>query len=364
VLNASGKVAKIALAGAAKKALGLVITSAAVAAADEAISAVGDHAEPLANEARASGEKITAGMEKAITSIAPDKLMSARIAEFEAGQRALAEMKRSLNAVVDLLKDGEQVAPIVIIIDELDRCRPTYAIKLLEEIKHLFDVPGLVFVFGMHGDQLAHSVKAAYGQQFEATSYLSRFIGRRYKLKTPNLTPLVRYLIERSGVPSAKFSFLRPSFGLREADASIAAFMKLYGVPARDVFALFDLLQTCAALTKDQPLYMDYLIPLAIARIRRPVSGELPTIVAGAPTWAYKLPDYEGRSTEFMVGNFVDGLHKKMKVKLNDRQMDHLGGLAQEWRSTHGGERLADASLYPELLDAVGRFISTEEAAV
>jgi hypothetical protein len=109
---------------------------------------------------------------------------------------------------------------------------------------------------------------------------------------------------------------------------------------------------------------MDYLIPLAIARIRRPVSGELPTIVAGAPTWAYQLHDYEGRSTEFMVGNFVDGLHKKMKVKLNDRQMDHLGGLAQEWRSTHGGERLADASLYPELLDAVGRFISTEEAAV
>ena len=81
--------------------------------------------------------------------------------------KEIKQMKAALAEVVSSLESKDRSAPIIIVIDELDRCRPTYAIKLLEEIKHLFDVPGLVFVFGMHGDQLAHSVKAAYGAEFQ-----------------------------------------------------------------------------------------------------------------------------------------------------------------------------------------------------
>lgn len=358
VMEATGKVAKIALIGAAKRALGLVITSAAVAAADEVISAVGDHAEPVANEASSSGEKIVEGMEKAIHSVAPNKLMTDRIAEFEGGQAALKEMKEALAAVVIALEGKAQGAPIVIVIDELDRCRPTYAIKLLEEIKHLFDVPGLVFVFGMHGDQLAHSVKAAYGQEFKAKAYLSRFIGRRYRLKTPNLAPLVQHLLATSGIPEKKMHFFRPTFGSRAPHETIAAFMTLYGVPARDAFQLFDLLQTCAALTGDQPLYMDYLVPLAIGRMRPPSEGEIPEVVVGAPTWAYRIHDTQGRSEEFIVGSFVEKTHRQLRGSAASlqRAADHIGSLAYEMRSNHGGQRLADAGLYGELLDAVGRF--------
>lgn len=359
VMEATGKVAKIALVGGAKRALGLLVTSAAVAAADEVIAAVGDDAEPLKDEASSSGEKIVDGMERAITSVAPNKLMSDRIADFENGQKALREMKVALAGVVSALEGKELVAPIIIIIDELDRCRPTYAIKLLEEIKHLFDVPGLVFVFGMHGDQLAHSVKAAYGAEFDAKAYLARFIGRRYRLKTPNLAPLVKHLLASSAIPEKKMHFFQVSYGTRGPPETIAAFMALYGLRARDAFQLFDFLQTCAALTGNQPLYMDYLLPLAIARIRPPKDGEIPKPIDGAPLWSYVFHDLNGRRQEIDVVKFVERTHRYARAPVGDVHSnagDVIAQLVYELRSRTGGERLADAGLYGELLDTVGRF--------
>ncbi len=71
---------------------------------------------------------------------------------------------------------------LVIVVDELDRCRPLFAIQLLERIKHLFNVDGVVFVLGMHLEELSHSIKAVYGRDFDATGYLRRFIDFEYRL--------------------------------------------------------------------------------------------------------------------------------------------------------------------------------------
>jgi hypothetical protein len=76
---------------------------------------------------------------------------------------------------------------LVIFIDELDRCRPTYAIELLERIKHLFSVERLVFVLSTDTEQLSHSIRAVYGNDFDAKKYLNRFIDLDYSLKEPDL---------------------------------------------------------------------------------------------------------------------------------------------------------------------------------
>ena len=65
--------------------------------------------------------------------------------------------------------------PLVIVIDELDRCRPIFAIELLERIKHLFNVPHLVFVIGMDADELKKSMKTVYGN-INTQDYLLKFI--------------------------------------------------------------------------------------------------------------------------------------------------------------------------------------------
>ncbi|WP_438463711.1 KAP family P-loop NTPase fold protein [Marinomonas sp. PE14-40] len=73
-----------------------------------------------------------------------------------------------------------------IFIDELDRCRPTYAIEMLETVKHLFNIPNLVFVLSTDTAQLEHSIKAVYGEGFDAREYLSRFFEQRLLLPTPD----------------------------------------------------------------------------------------------------------------------------------------------------------------------------------
>lgn len=72
--------------------------------------------------------------------------------------------------------DGDDPTPLVIVIDELDRCRPDYALEVLEVIKHFFAVPMVHFVLGVNLIALANSVKARYGQEIDATAYLQKFI--------------------------------------------------------------------------------------------------------------------------------------------------------------------------------------------
>ena len=81
---------------------------------------------------------------------------------------------------------GGRFRPLVVILDELDRCRPTYAIELLEHIKHLFDVPNLVFVVGIDREQVCHSVRCVYGAEMNADGYLRRFYD--VEMNLPNLT--------------------------------------------------------------------------------------------------------------------------------------------------------------------------------
>ena len=62
--------------------------------------------------------------------------------------------------------------PVVVVIDELDRCCPLYAIELLEVAKHMFSVENIVFVLAINLRELGHSIKAVYGRDFNSHEYL------------------------------------------------------------------------------------------------------------------------------------------------------------------------------------------------
>lgn len=67
--------------------------------------------------------------------------------------------------------------PLVFIIDELDRCRPDFAIRLIERIKHFFDIPKIVFVLVMNKPQLIQSVKSYYGYDSDLNGdYFEKFV--------------------------------------------------------------------------------------------------------------------------------------------------------------------------------------------
>ncbi|MDY0225466.1 MAG: P-loop NTPase fold protein [Desulfomicrobium apsheronum] len=72
--------------------------------------------------------------------------------------------------------------PLVVIVDELDRCKPTFAVEMLEKIKHLFSVKNVVFVLVMNKMQLEESIKSVYGVNVDAHTYLQKFINIEAKL--------------------------------------------------------------------------------------------------------------------------------------------------------------------------------------
>lgn len=97
--------------------------------------------------------------------------------------------------------------PLVFIVDELDRCRPTFAIELLERVKHLFGIPNMVFVLGIDRNQLGSSVKSVYGD-IDVDGYLRRFFDMEFVLPPADAGDYCLRLIEHHSI-SLRFQDLR-----------------------------------------------------------------------------------------------------------------------------------------------------------
>lgn len=89
---------------------------------------------------------------------------------------------------------GKEKNKLVIFIDELDRCKPSYAVTLLERIKHFFDNENIIFVFSTNLKQLSNTVKNAYGMYFDSDRYLDRFFDIKFNLPEINVVSYLNYL--------------------------------------------------------------------------------------------------------------------------------------------------------------------------
>jgi hypothetical protein len=96
-----------------------------------------------------------------------------RIEHYVVEKDSLAHFKKSLAKLAGLVRE-EQGFPLTIIVDELDRCRPDFALALLERIKHLFDVENVAFVLLVNRDQIESYIKRVYGD-VDARAYLLKF---------------------------------------------------------------------------------------------------------------------------------------------------------------------------------------------
>ena len=81
---------------------------------------------------------------------------------------------------------------LIIFVDELDRCKPIYAVRLLERIKHYFDNERITFVFSINTNELQHTIKRYYGENFDACRYLDRFFDLRMSLPPANIANFYR----------------------------------------------------------------------------------------------------------------------------------------------------------------------------
>lgn len=96
-----------------------------------------------------------------------------------------ATMTQFKDTLKELIKQQNSDKPFIVIIDELDRCKPTFAIEFLEKLKHIFDVDNLVFVTFINHNELSNAVKGMYGESFDGKKYLDKFFN--LKLTFPKM---------------------------------------------------------------------------------------------------------------------------------------------------------------------------------
>lgn len=92
-----------------------------------------------------------------------------------------AAMTQFKNKLKELIKKQNSDKPLIVIVDELDRCKPTYAIEFLEKLKHLFDVPNMIFILFINEKELASAISHTYG--VNGSDYLGKFIQVSAKFK-------------------------------------------------------------------------------------------------------------------------------------------------------------------------------------
>ena len=102
-------------------------------------------------------------------------LLGRRRSQWEQTRDRLASFQRQLTALTD-------DRPLVLLVDEVDRCEPDYAVRLVEQAHLLFDVPGVFVVLAVNRQALEHAIRQARGNHYEATSYLESTVNQSLQL--------------------------------------------------------------------------------------------------------------------------------------------------------------------------------------
>lgn len=99
---------------------------------------------------------------------------------------SLYGFKRALDKTRAGIKEIAEDKTVVVVVDELDRCLPEYAIKVLERLHHIFtDIENVIVIISMDKNQLTHSIKGIYGD-IPVDKYLRKFISFRVNLDNGN----------------------------------------------------------------------------------------------------------------------------------------------------------------------------------
>ena len=187
------------------------------------------------------------------------------ITEHRATKSAIENFKKSLTALVNALKIKQGIQlPIYILIDELDRCRPTYAIELLEVIKHIFGVNGVFFIVATNKTELSHSISAIYGNGFDSSGYLKRFFDQEYVLPKPDNDSFANYLIEKYRLNSDSRFFTPIQLESNDKSSAtaktFALFANAFNMPLRDQIQVIRQLKAITLSSDLKNIHTMYLI--------------------------------------------------------------------------------------------------------
>lgn len=200
-----------------------------------------------------------------------EKIAEAQVKAYEEAKGSVAAFRATLEELAKEISVSGK--PLVLFIDELDRCRPPFAVRVLEIIKHFFSVPGIVFVLALDREQLGHSITSMYGAGMDVSGYLRRFFDLEFNLPAGKTSSFVRAQIERFGLTEAlrERATLTGCDEIGETASSLERLFLAFGCNARDQERCFAqvvlVLKTCGIPHK---INLGALLPMVVLRIKQP----------------------------------------------------------------------------------------------
>ncbi|MDE0331949.1 MAG: P-loop NTPase fold protein [Nitrospinae bacterium] len=201
-------------------------------------------------------------------------LVEEKLNAYEEARKSVKTFRSSLQNTASTLAESKEGRPLVVMIDELDRSRPSYAVELLEVAKHIFAVDHVVFVLGVNRSELAHSVNALYGDGFDATGYLGRFFDLDFRLPKPGRDSFIGALMKETGINDC-LERLRDRYKPEDASKEeedvlnlLQAFFVTPDLSLRQVGqSIHRLGLVFASLREEQPLFARMTIVMFILRV-------------------------------------------------------------------------------------------------
>ncbi|MGY4333050.1 hypothetical protein ACVWWG_007467 [Bradyrhizobium sp. LB7.2] len=303
---------------------------------------------------------------------------------FHEGKRTIEKFRETLGQFLQFAATKKQLLPLFVLVDELDRCRPPFAIAMLERMKHLFDIDQVVFVLATDTPQLSHSIGAVYGSGFNSEGYLSRFFNRTYYFDKVTRSQFIEELIRNAPLDEQRIS-LPPRLTVRQY---LAEAFDFFALPLRDIEQVYDIVRSVITVWNLRvKVELVVLLPVAIAHQQR---SELPLSI-DVTSYLNRLaqknggaqPDSQPWKIEFATGSYpnqtepTDGVNLFGAFVSSARQALHklnhgatstpvrwcIERLGDEFALLHGhmhsraGGPYSVILQYPEMVRTAGRLL-------
>lgn len=232
--------------------------------AEEVIETVADHLS-----ARAEGNDVFQGaieeLEEGMSRLAGQMVASQLAAE----QARQVELPEQIDALRKALVEGQESKRIVILIDELDRCHPEYAISLLEAMKLVFGREGFVFCLMVNADYLERIAHHRFGTSGTGESYLDKFVDLRLHLKPGEEAIAAATEEVAKQLPLSIPYGDGPEFSIEAAAKLAGQIAKSSGLSFRQVKRVLDRVELALRCYRDIPLDAPLLVFLAFSYVAK-----------------------------------------------------------------------------------------------
>jgi len=193
------------------------------------------------------------------------------IKEYSKNKDLFVEFKEALHKNISYLSKEH---PFFIFVDELDRCRPDFAVEVLETIKHLFDVEGVIFILTLDEKHIEAVIKNTYGSEVDAFGYMRRFVDLSYSLPVADKEDYCREMFQRFDLTSyfverEKGINIKDPESFKSIEASAIGVVQYFKLTLREIEKIFTKLAIVLQTTpKDQCLYPYVLFLLLILHLK------------------------------------------------------------------------------------------------